>query len=153
MARTSFTLLMLGVAGSMALLLGVVGILWRDRLFRFRNAGARSGIRMALGAAAAVLTNMFRPPRTWLTGIGVVCGLAAAIIADGACMSSLPLQGQPGRSPDLHHRLPRPRTHGFPRQLPPLAPHLRPSTRWKPSARSKRSVTQLTVHAGSRRSA
>ena len=34
MARASFTLVMLAVAASLALLLGIVGSVWRDRLFR-----------------------------------------------------------------------------------------------------------------------
>jgi len=79
MARTSFTLLMLGVAGSMALLLGVVGI-YGVIAYSVSQRRREIGIRMALGAQQQVLTNMFVRHGLWLTGIGVVCGLAAAII-------------------------------------------------------------------------
>jgi predicted permease len=79
MARTSFTLIMLGVAGSMALLLGVVGI-YGVIAYSVSQRRREIGIRMALGAQQQVLTNMFVRHGLWLTGIGVVCGLAAAIV-------------------------------------------------------------------------
>jgi putative ABC transport system permease protein len=79
MARTSFTLIMLGVAGSMALLLGVVGI-YGVIAYSVSQRRREIGIRMALGAQQQVLTNMFVRHGLWLTGIGVVCGLAVAIV-------------------------------------------------------------------------
>jgi predicted permease len=79
MARTSFTLIMLGVAGSMALLLGVVGI-YGVIAYSVSQRRREIGIRMALGAQQQVLTNMFVRHGLWLTGIGVLCGLAAAIV-------------------------------------------------------------------------
>ncbi len=79
MARTSFTLIMLGAAGSMALLLGVVGI-YGVIAYSVSQRRREIGIRMALGAQQQVLTNMFVRHGLWLTGIGVVCGLAAAIV-------------------------------------------------------------------------
>ncbi len=79
MARTSFTLIMLGVAGSMALLLGVVGI-YGVIAYSVSQRRREIGIRMALGAQQQVLTNMFVRHGLWLTGIGVVFGLAAAIV-------------------------------------------------------------------------
>src|SRR5467141_2129641 len=79
MARTSFTLIMLGVAGSMALLLGVVGI-YGVIAYSVSQRRREIGIRMALGAQQQALTNMFVRHGLWLTGIGVVCGLAAAIV-------------------------------------------------------------------------
>jgi len=79
MARTSFTLIMLGVAGTMALLLGVVGI-YGVIAYSVSQRRREIGIRMALGAQQQVLTNMFVRHGLWLTGIGVVCGLAAAIV-------------------------------------------------------------------------
>jgi predicted permease len=79
MARTSFTLIMLGVAGTMALLLGVVGI-YGVIAYSVSQRRREIGIRMALGAQQQVLTNMFVRHGLWLTGIGVVCGLATAIV-------------------------------------------------------------------------
>jgi predicted permease len=79
MARTSFTLVMLGVAGSMALLLGIVGI-YGVIAYSVSQRRREIGIRMALGAQQKTLTNMFVRHGLFLTGIGVVCGLAAAIV-------------------------------------------------------------------------
>jgi predicted permease len=78
MARTSFTLVMLAVAGSMALLLGVVGI-YGVIAYSVSQRTREIGIRMALGAQQASLTKMFVRHGLILAGIGVVCGLVAAI--------------------------------------------------------------------------
>ena len=79
MARTSFTLIMLGVAGSMALLLGVVGI-YGVIAYSVSQRTREIGIRMALGAQQKTLTGMFLRHGLALTGIGVACGLAVAIV-------------------------------------------------------------------------
>jgi predicted permease len=79
MARTSFTLIMLGVAGSMALLLGVVGI-YGVIAYSVSQRTREIGIRMALGAQQKTLTGMFVRHGLALTGIGVACGLAVAIV-------------------------------------------------------------------------
>jgi predicted permease len=79
LARTSFTLIMIGVAGSMALLLGVVG-LYGVIAYSVSQRKREIGIRMALGAQTKVLTNMFVRHGLILTGIGVACGLVAALI-------------------------------------------------------------------------
>jgi predicted permease len=79
MARTSFTLVMLGVAGSMALLLGVVGI-YGVIAYSVSQRRREIGIRMALGAQQPTLTAMFVRHGLFLTGIGVVSGLAVAIV-------------------------------------------------------------------------
>jgi predicted permease len=79
MARTSFTLVMLGVAGSMALLLGVVGI-YGVIAYSVSQRRREIGIRMALGAQQPTLTGMFVRQGLILTGMGVVCGLAVAIV-------------------------------------------------------------------------
>jgi predicted permease len=79
MARTSFTLIMLAVAGSMALLLGVVGI-YGVIAYSVSQRRREIGIRMALGAQQPTLTGMFVRHGLFLTGIGVVCGLAVAIV-------------------------------------------------------------------------
>jgi predicted permease len=77
MARTSFTLVMLCVAGSMALLLGIVGI-YGVISYAVSQRTREIGIRMALGAQRDALTSMFVRQGLLLTGIGVVFGVAAA---------------------------------------------------------------------------
>jgi predicted permease len=78
-ARTSFTLIMLGVAGSMALLLGVVGI-YGVIAYSVSQRTREIGIRMALGAQRPTLTGMFVRHGLLLTGVGVACGLVAAVL-------------------------------------------------------------------------
>jgi putative ABC transport system permease protein len=78
MARTSFTLVMLAVAGGMALLLGVVGI-YGVIAYSVSQRTREIGIRMALGAQQGSLTTMFVRHGLILAGIGVVCGIVAAI--------------------------------------------------------------------------
>ncbi len=79
MARTSFTLIMLGVAGSMALLLGVVGI-YGVIAYSVSQRTREIGIRMALGAQQPTVTGMFVRHGLLLTGVGVACGLIAAVL-------------------------------------------------------------------------
>jgi len=79
LARTSFTLVMLGVAGAMALLLGVVGI-YGVIAYSVSQRRREIGIRMALGAQQPTLTSMFVRHGLFLTGIGVACGLIVAVI-------------------------------------------------------------------------
>ncbi len=79
MARTSFTLIMLAVAGGMALLLGVVGI-YGVIACSVSQRVREIGIRMALGAQTQSLTNMFVRHGLILTGIGAVFGLIVAVI-------------------------------------------------------------------------
>jgi predicted permease len=80
MARTSFTLVMLGVAGSMALLLGIVGI-YGVIAYSVSQRTREIGIRMALGAQEKSLVAMFVRHGLLLTGIGVAFGLAGAFAA------------------------------------------------------------------------
>jgi predicted permease len=80
LARTTFTLIMLGVAGSMALLLGVVGI-YGVIAYSVSQRNREIGIRMALGAQQQKLTRMFVGHGLLLTGIGVTCGLLGAILS------------------------------------------------------------------------
>jgi predicted permease len=79
MARTSFTLIMLGVAGSMALLLGVVGI-YGVIAYSVSQRTREIGIRMALGAQQPAVTGMFVRQGLLLTSVGVGCGLIAAVL-------------------------------------------------------------------------
>jgi len=87
MARTSFTLVMLCVAGSMALMLGVVGI-YGVISYAVSQRTREIGIRLALGAQASELTTMFVKQGLWLTSIGIACGVVAAFTAT-RLMSSL----------------------------------------------------------------
>jgi predicted permease len=77
MARTSFTLVMLCVAGGMALLLGIVGI-YGVISYAVSQRTREIGIRMALGAQRDALTNMFVRQGLLLAAIGAVFGVAAA---------------------------------------------------------------------------
>jgi predicted permease len=78
MARTSFTLVMLAIAGGMALLLGVAGI-YGVLSYSVSQRTREIGIRMALGAQRAQVTGMFVRYGMMLAGIGIVCGLGVAI--------------------------------------------------------------------------
>ncbi len=77
MARTSFTLVMLCVAGSMALLLGIVGI-YGVISYAVSQRTREIGIRMALGAQRDTLTGMFVRQGLFLAAIGAVFGVGAA---------------------------------------------------------------------------
>ena len=78
MARTSFTLVMLAIAGAMALLLGVAGI-YGVISYSVSQRTREIGIRMALGAQRQAVTRMFVRYGLGLAAIGIACGLAAAI--------------------------------------------------------------------------
>jgi predicted permease len=79
MARTSFTLVMLCVAGGMALLLGIVGI-YGVIAYSISQRTREIGIRMALGAQRNRLTALFVRQGIVLTGIGILCGLVGAFV-------------------------------------------------------------------------
>jgi predicted permease len=79
MARTSFTLVMLGVAGAMALLLGIIG-LYGVIAYSVSQRAKEIGIRMALGAKQQELTRMFVSQGLILTAIGVAAGLGASLV-------------------------------------------------------------------------
>jgi ABC-type antimicrobial peptide transport system permease subunit len=78
MARTSFTLVMLAVAGGMALLLGAVGI-YGVISYSVSQRRREIGIRMALGARERELTAMFVRHGLLLAGIGLAFGLGGAV--------------------------------------------------------------------------
>jgi predicted permease len=77
MARTSFTLVMLGIAGTMALALGILGI-YGVISYAVSQRTREIGIRMALGANKSELLWMFVRSALMLTGVGTVVGLGAA---------------------------------------------------------------------------
>jgi len=78
MARTSFTLVMLTIAAGMALLLGIVGI-YGVISYSVSQRTREIGIRIALGAPQQNVRQMFVRQGLLLTGIGVACGVAAAV--------------------------------------------------------------------------
>ena len=79
-ARTSFTLVMLGIAAGIALLLGVVG-LYGVIAYSASQRTREIGIRIALGAQRNTITAMFVRQGLLLTGGGIVCGLLLALAA------------------------------------------------------------------------
>jgi predicted permease len=77
LARTSFTLVMLAIAASMALLLGVVGI-YGVIAYAVSQRRRELGIRATLGAGRRELSGMFIRHSLLLSGIGIAIGLVAA---------------------------------------------------------------------------
>ena len=77
MARTSFTLVLLAIAGAMALVLGIVGI-YGVIAYAVTQRTREIGIRMALGAEPGGLQQMFVRQGLLLAGIGAMIGLGAA---------------------------------------------------------------------------
>jgi putative ABC transport system permease protein len=77
MARTSFTLVMLAIAGAMALMLGLIGI-YGVISYSVSQRRREIGIRMALGAREQQVSGMFVRHGLALAAIGIACGLVAA---------------------------------------------------------------------------
>jgi len=78
MARTSFALVMLAIAGVTALLLGIAGI-YGVVSYSVSQRTREVGIRRALGARNAQVTGMFVRQIVRLALIGIACGLVVAI--------------------------------------------------------------------------
>jgi predicted permease len=77
MARTSFTLVMLAIAGGMALALGIVGI-YGVIAYVVSQRTREIGIRTVLGAQPAELLRRFLRHGLLLAGIGAAVGIVAA---------------------------------------------------------------------------
>ena len=77
LARTSFTLVMLAIAGAMALLIGLVGI-YGVISYAVSQRRREIGIRMALGAREREVMRIFIEQGVVLALIGVACGLAGS---------------------------------------------------------------------------
>jgi predicted permease len=77
LARTSFTLVMLGIAGTMAFVLGIIGI-YGVISYAVLQRTREIGIRLALGEQTGRLRWMFIRSALALTGSGIAIGLAAA---------------------------------------------------------------------------
>jgi predicted permease len=77
LARTTFALVMLAIAGAMALLLGIIGI-YGVIAYSVSQRTREIGIRMALGVEQRDLRRMFLQHGLVLAGIGVVVGIGVA---------------------------------------------------------------------------
>jgi predicted permease len=78
LARMSFTLVLLGIAGAMALGLGVIGI-YGVISYIVSQRTREIGIRLALGAPVGTIKRMFVRQGLKLTAVGVGIGLIAAV--------------------------------------------------------------------------
>jgi predicted permease len=87
MARTSFTLVMLGIAGAMALVLGLIGI-YGVISYTVSQRQREIGIRLALGAQRQNVLQMVLGQGAKMALLGVVIGMGAAF-ASTRLMSSL----------------------------------------------------------------
>ena len=94
LARTSFTLVMLALAGAMALLLGIAGI-YGVMSYSVSQRTREIGIRVALGARNNEVIRMFVFHGARLALLGILCGLIAAAGLT-RFMSSLLFNVKPG---------------------------------------------------------
>jgi predicted permease len=76
-ARTSFTLVMIGIAGAMALALGIIGI-YGVMSYTVSQRKREIGIRLALGAQGRDVLQMILRQGAKLALVGVVVGVGAA---------------------------------------------------------------------------
>jgi len=88
MARTSFALALLAIAGAMALLLGVVGI-YGVVAYSVAQRRREIGIRIALGAALDGVTRMFVREGLAVSAAGAAIGLLATLAATRSMQSLL----------------------------------------------------------------
>jgi predicted permease len=80
LARTSFTLVLLAIAGGMALLLGIAGI-YGVVSYSVSQRTREIGIRVALGARGRAVTWLFVRQGVVLAAVGVAIGLTTAFAA------------------------------------------------------------------------
>jgi predicted permease len=78
LARTSFTLVMLAIAGTMALTLGMVGV-YGVISYAVSRRRREIGLRLALGAARASILRLFLGQGVRVSALACVCGLALSL--------------------------------------------------------------------------
>jgi len=78
LATTSFTLVMLGIAGAMAMMLGLIGI-YGVISYAVSQRTREIGIRLALGAQQREMRRMFVRHALTLSAAGAAIGLAASV--------------------------------------------------------------------------
>jgi predicted permease len=78
MARTAFTLVMLGIAAAVAIILGAIGI-YGVISYTVSQRTREIGVRMALGARHADVSRMVLRQGGIVAAIGIAAGLAAAV--------------------------------------------------------------------------
>jgi putative ABC transport system permease protein len=79
MTQTSFALVMLAIAASVALLIGMVGI-YGVVAYAAAQRTREIGVRMALGAQAGDVRQLFLRHGLWLTSIGIAIGIGIALM-------------------------------------------------------------------------
>src|SRR5438034_4178463 len=77
-ARTSFTLVMLGIAGAMAMALGIIGI-YGVISYTVSQRKREIGIRLALGAQGGDVLQMVLSHGAKMALVGVAIGIGAAL--------------------------------------------------------------------------
>jgi ABC-type antimicrobial peptide transport system permease subunit len=83
MSRTSFTLVMLAIAGFIALTLGIIGI-YGVISYAVAEQRRAIGIRLALGAARTVILRQFLGHGIRVAGLASILGLALSLVLSRA---------------------------------------------------------------------
>jgi putative ABC transport system permease protein len=78
MARTSFTLVMLAIAGTMALLLGMIGV-YGVISYAVSRRRREIGVRLALGAARIGILRQFLGQTVRVSAVACLCGLVLSL--------------------------------------------------------------------------
>jgi predicted permease len=88
MTQTSFALVMLSIAATVALLIGMVGI-YGTVAYSAAQRTREVGVRMALGAQIGDVRQMFLRHGLWLTTLGIAIGIGIALVVTRVMSSFL----------------------------------------------------------------